>query len=146
MQWYPPLQDPHGELKGKNVLIVRGSLEKTAVEFSLEVSRVKQLLKECREKLYDVRQGRPRPHRDDKILTAWNGEYCILTRHWFSVLRASICRAAEVWLIFFVDISTCIYLSPTCSARPHTCLLYFWGPASIKSVSVCMFVEYAGDT
>ncbi len=78
------------------MLIVRGSLEKTAVEFSLEVSRVKQLLKECREKLYDVRQGRPRPHRDDKILTAWNGEYYILTRHWFSVLRASICRAAEV--------------------------------------------------
>ena len=53
---------------------MRGSLEKTAVEFSLEVSQVRQLLEEGRRKLYDVRQQRPRPHRDDKILTAWNGK------------------------------------------------------------------------
>ena len=49
-------------------------MEKTATEFSLEVSQVRQLLEEGRRKLYDVRQQRPRPHRDDKILTAWNGE------------------------------------------------------------------------
>jgi len=30
-------------------------------------------LNECKQKLATVRQRRPRPHRDDKILVAWNG-------------------------------------------------------------------------
>lgn len=68
-----PYQDPHEELKGKNVLIVRGSLEKTAEKFKLEKDRAAELLGGCREKLFQQRQLRPRPHRDDKILTAWNG-------------------------------------------------------------------------
>ena len=55
------------------MLIVKGSLEKTAGQFSLDVPQTKQLLAECREKLYTARQQRPKPHRDDKILTAWNG-------------------------------------------------------------------------
>ena len=69
-----PSQDPHGELTGQNVLIVRGSLEKTAEEFKMEVSQTKELLARCRETLYAERQKRPKPHRDDKILTAWNGQ------------------------------------------------------------------------
>ena len=68
------LQDPHGELTGQNVLIVRGSLEKTAEEFKMEVSQAKELLAGCSEELYRERQKRPKPHRDDKILTSWNGE------------------------------------------------------------------------
>jgi len=66
-------KDPHDELTGQNVLIVRGSLSETAAKFSLEESLAKQLLSDCREKLYSVRQSRPKPHRDDKILTSWNG-------------------------------------------------------------------------
>ena len=69
-----PAQDPHGELTGQNVLIVRGSLEKTAEQFKMEVSQARDLLSTCRETLYRERQKRPKPHRDDKILTAWNGE------------------------------------------------------------------------
>ena len=67
-------QDPHGELTGQNVLIVRGSLEKTAEEFKMEASQTKELLAKCQETLYTERQKRPKPHRDDKILTAWNGK------------------------------------------------------------------------
>ena len=55
-------------------MIVRGSLEKTAEEFKMEASQTKELLAKCRETLYAERQKRPKPHRDDKILTAWNGE------------------------------------------------------------------------
>ncbi|KAL5473990.1 hypothetical protein EMCRGX_G028560 [Ephydatia muelleri] len=51
-----PHKDPHGELKGQNVLIVRGSLEDTAQHFSLGVEETRELL-----------------GKDDKILTAWNG-------------------------------------------------------------------------
>ena len=56
------------------MLIVRGSLEKTAEEFKMEASQTKELLAKCRETLYAERQKRPKPHRDDKILTAWNGQ------------------------------------------------------------------------
>lgn len=64
------------------MLIVRGSLEKTAETFKMEVSEVRQLLGQCRERLYRERQKRPKPHRDDKILTAWNGKvYVKLTLH-----------------------------------------------------------------
>ena len=69
-----PVQDPHGELTGQNVLIVRGSLDKMAEQFKMEVSQTRDLLSTCRETLYRERQKRPNPHRDDKILTAWNGE------------------------------------------------------------------------
>ena len=72
------MQDPHKELTGQNVLIVRGSLEKTAAEFKLEASQARQLLAECRELLFSERLKRPKPHRDDKILTAWNGGHTVL--------------------------------------------------------------------
>ena len=71
----PSLQDPHGELKGQNVLIVRGSLEDTAQHFSLGVEETRELLGKCRGVLFAERQKRPKPHRDDKILTAWNGKH-----------------------------------------------------------------------
>ena len=67
-------QDPHGELTNQNVLIVRGSVEKTAEHFKLSIPVTQQLLSQAREELSRVRLGRPKPHQDDKILTAWNGE------------------------------------------------------------------------
>ena len=71
----PLPQDPHGELKGQNVLIVRGSLKDTAHHFSLSVEETRELLAKCRGVLFAQRQKRPKPHRDDKILTAWNGKH-----------------------------------------------------------------------
>jgi uncharacterized protein YyaL (SSP411 family) len=68
-----PAQDPHGELKNKNVLIIRESIAKLAGEFSLEEDQIKYLLKKGRDILYEQRIARPSPHRDDKILTSWNG-------------------------------------------------------------------------
>lgn len=56
----PRESDPHGEFTGKNILIER---VETAVES----------LPDSRAKLFSRRAKRPRPHLDDKILTAWNG-------------------------------------------------------------------------
>lgn len=67
-------QDPHQELKGKNVLIVRYSLELTAARFGLEPGRLGALLREGRQRLSAARAQRPRPHLDTKMLAAWNGE------------------------------------------------------------------------
>ena len=43
-------------------------------QITKEASQTKELLARCRERLYAERQKRPKPHRDDKILTAWNGQ------------------------------------------------------------------------
>ncbi|KAK5880800.1 hypothetical protein CesoFtcFv8_021671 [Champsocephalus esox] len=68
-----PEQDPHGELGGQNVLIVRYSVELTAARFGLSVDRVSELLSAARAKMADVRKTRPRPHLDTKMLASWNG-------------------------------------------------------------------------
>ena len=56
------------------MLIVKGSLEKTAEHFKLSKADTEQVLSQCREKLAQARLQRPKPHRDDKIVTAWNGK------------------------------------------------------------------------
>ncbi|CAB1338156.1 unnamed protein product [Coregonus sp. 'balchen'] len=66
-------QDPHGELQGQNVLIVRYSVELTAARFGLSVEKVSELLASARAKLAEVRKSRPAPHLDTKMLASWNG-------------------------------------------------------------------------
>ncbi|KAI4503518.1 hypothetical protein M0802_001740 [Mischocyttarus mexicanus] len=68
-----PRRDPHGELNKQNVLIVYGSVEDTAKHFGLTVEKTQALLKEASRILFEVREKRPRPHLDDKIIAAWNG-------------------------------------------------------------------------
>ena len=68
------MQDPHGELKHKNVLIIRKSVKQVSEEFELQENEITTYLTKAKEILYSHRQKRPKPHRDDKILTSWNGE------------------------------------------------------------------------
>ncbi|RXN01241.1 hypothetical protein EOD39_7389 [Acipenser ruthenus] len=68
-----PEQDPHGELVGQNVLIVRYSLEVTAAHFDLSVPLLKEVLSGCRQRLAEVRRERPAAHLDSKMIAAWNG-------------------------------------------------------------------------
>lgn len=49
------------------------SVEDTAERFKLEPSRVETILQTSRKALLDVRVGRFKPHKDDKVITAWNG-------------------------------------------------------------------------
>ncbi|HEX2569617.1 MAG TPA: thioredoxin domain-containing protein [Polyangia bacterium] len=66
-------EDPHGELRGKNVLHQVHTLGETAEHFSRDRTEVEAMLAEGRARLLAYRNRRPRPHLDDKILTAWNG-------------------------------------------------------------------------
>ncbi|CAG8633908.1 2060_t:CDS:2, partial [Scutellospora calospora] len=69
-----PNKDIQGELKLKNVLIERHTLEKTAEHFDITLDQLVEILSESRQKLAKYRsEKRPKPHRDDKILAAWNG-------------------------------------------------------------------------
>ena len=69
----PAEGDPHGELRGRNVLRQRHTAEAAAKEFRLSTEEMKKRLAESRGKLLARRVLRPHPHRDDKTITAWNG-------------------------------------------------------------------------
>jgi uncharacterized protein YyaL (SSP411 family) len=69
----PKGSDPHGEFAGKNILIERQSISALAKAFQLTEKEARKTLDESRQKLFALRAKRPRPHLDDKIVTAWNG-------------------------------------------------------------------------
>ena len=65
--------DQHGEFTGKNILYQVHTVEETAREAGRPAAEVAAALEEAERTLFDRRARRPRPYRDDKILTAWNG-------------------------------------------------------------------------
>ncbi len=69
----PGRQDPQGELEGKNILAARHTAAETAAKFGKKEEDVVRMLDESRWILFAARSQRPRPLRDDKVLTAWNG-------------------------------------------------------------------------
>jgi uncharacterized protein YyaL (SSP411 family) len=69
----PAGSDPQGEFRGKNILIERHSVAETAKRFEKTEEEIGSSLKKSREILFNLRAKRPRPHLDDKIITAWNG-------------------------------------------------------------------------
>jgi hypothetical protein len=58
---------------GKNVLHITHSFEETASRFGIDVTDLHVLLGRSKKILFDAREKRVRPLRDDKILTSWNG-------------------------------------------------------------------------
>jgi uncharacterized protein len=69
----PEGSDPQDEFRGKNILIERHTVAETARQFKKSEDEVRQLLARSREQLLSIRGRRPRPHLDDKIISAWNG-------------------------------------------------------------------------
>jgi uncharacterized protein YyaL (SSP411 family) len=69
----PAASDPHGELAGKNTLKVFVTPQEAADRLGLSESEVERRLEKIRGILLESRAKRPRPHLDDKIITAWNG-------------------------------------------------------------------------
>ena len=66
-------QDPQQEFTGKNLLYVARSVDDIARETGRTAAEVIDILNRARVRMFEDRRTRPRPHRDDKILTAWNG-------------------------------------------------------------------------
>ena len=69
----PMSLDPQNEFTGKNILKQRRALGETAERHGLTPAFAVEVLVSSLEKLRAVRARRPRPHLDDKIITAWNG-------------------------------------------------------------------------
>jgi uncharacterized protein YyaL (SSP411 family) len=66
-------QDPQQEFTGKNLLYVARSIDDIAKQTGKSNDQVIDVLNRARLRMFEARLTRPRPHRDDKILTAWNG-------------------------------------------------------------------------
>ena len=68
-----PGSDPHGELVGRNVLFQQNDSGTVAKLTGEPEDKVLLLVADAKQKLKAAREKRPRPHLDDKIVTAWNG-------------------------------------------------------------------------
>ena len=79
------LADPQGEFTNQNILYVAQTMEEVAARSGRTVEEVEAILDRARKTLFDERARRPRPHLDDKVITAWNG-----------LMIAAFARAARV--------------------------------------------------
>jgi uncharacterized protein len=77
--------DPQNEFGANNLLYTALPIADVAERTGRSVDDVVRVLGEARQRLFDARAQRPRPHLDDKILTAWNG-----------LMIAACARAARV--------------------------------------------------
>ena len=69
----PQGSDPHSVFAQKNILYKAHSLSETSNKFERSTDEINNLLEDSKKILFDVREKRPQPHKDDKILTSWNG-------------------------------------------------------------------------
>jgi len=67
------LADPQGEFTDQNILYVAQPIEDVAARTGRSAEEVMAALARARQTLFDARAHRPRPHLDDKVITAWNG-------------------------------------------------------------------------
>ena len=66
-------QDPQQEFTGRNILYVARSIDDLSRGSGQPAGEIVDALHRARLRLFQARLARPRPHLDDKILTAWNG-------------------------------------------------------------------------
>ena len=59
--------------KGKTILNITSSTEQLAKEFGMSPAGIADTLATGRRKIFEARAKRNRPHRDEKVITAWNG-------------------------------------------------------------------------
>ena len=67
------IEEATGRSTGKNILFLNETLENEANRLGLSVEDLNQILDRSREKLFEQRLKRTRPHLDDKVLTDING-------------------------------------------------------------------------
>ena len=86
--------DPQGEFTGRNILYLAAQSANLASGARLA---------EAKKKLFTVRERRPRPHLDDKVLTSWNSLMISALAKGFAVLAdEQLLKAAESALQFLI--------------------------------------------
>lgn len=80
------LRDPHNVFTGKNILYKAHDISEAAEQFGLNQDEVEQLLEEAEQTLFEIRNERPKPFLDDKIVLSWNGLMISAYANAYSVL------------------------------------------------------------
>lgn len=62
-----------GNFEEKNILNVSYTLDATAKALQMTTEKLREVLETARRRLFDEREKRVKPFRDEKVLTAWNG-------------------------------------------------------------------------
>ena len=66
-------EEATGERTGRNILHLTNGLAKLADDLNVSPAQLQERLEAARGKLFQQREERIHPHKDDKILTDWNG-------------------------------------------------------------------------
>jgi len=66
-------EEATGRETGKNILVLKKQLAAIALDLAIPTNELARRLEGARSKLFEARAKRVRPHKDDKILTDWNG-------------------------------------------------------------------------
>jgi uncharacterized protein YyaL (SSP411 family) len=66
-------EEATGVETGKNILHLKRPLSEIAIEIGIPLEKLEERFETVREKLRAKRNKRVRPHKDDKVLTDWNG-------------------------------------------------------------------------
>ncbi|MDH5715699.1 MAG: thioredoxin domain-containing protein, partial [Candidatus Aminicenantes bacterium] len=66
-------EEATGRRTGSNILYLRKSLHETASDMKISPEELERDFQKARQKLFAARHKRVHPHKDDKILTDWNG-------------------------------------------------------------------------
>jgi hypothetical protein len=66
-------EEATGRKTGGNILYLKKSLREIASDLAIPQEELGKTLEEARTKLFNAREKRVHPHKDDKILTDWNG-------------------------------------------------------------------------
>ena len=66
-------EEATGKKTGRNILYVKETLGEIASDLKISERNLRKRLEDARGKLFAAREKRIHPHKDDKILTDWNG-------------------------------------------------------------------------
>ncbi|HPZ10070.1 MAG TPA: thioredoxin domain-containing protein [Candidatus Eremiobacteraeota bacterium] len=66
-------EEATGEKMGRNILYLKKPLYEVALTLNISENSLRERIEKSREKLFKEREKRIHPHKDDKILTDWNG-------------------------------------------------------------------------
>ena len=112
-------QDPQGEFRGKNLLYIAQSIHDVAARSGLSEADVIDALGRAHSVLFNARALRPRPHLDDKILTAWNG-----------LMIAAFARAARLLAVVAIRRALPCRGEESCGVHSHSPLAAGRRPAA----------------
>ncbi len=66
-------EEPSQTKTGSNIIHLKNSIDEISETLGLKNDEVIRKIEKIREKLFNTREKRVHPHKDDKILTDWNG-------------------------------------------------------------------------